>query len=258
MATIQKVARLAYQTFSKSAPDKAFLDNFNRLKRMIRHVTAADIDFNQELVKSNELFKPEGGKAPVTYIGLWEDDCFSMGVFVLKNGVTLPMHDHPGMHGLCKIISGTVDVKRYTALVSNNVAIPSELAEKYTNWKKYLQPARRTPVTRINAETDLDACCLSPIEENFHEIQAINGPAAFLDILAPPYNSTEINVCHYFKDVTPKSSDTGQSESCVPAVSWLLRVPQPLDFWCDTHPYTGPPLNPLALSEEKHGDQDVT
>jgi cysteamine dioxygenase len=265
MATIQKVARLAYQTFSKQASDKAFSDNFKRLERLIRHVTAADLCFNKELVKYKEIYNPETGQAPVTYVGLWEDECFSMGIFVLKNGVRLPLHDHPGMHGLCKVISGTVNVRRYTALSSNNnVAIPSELAEKYTNWrvKNFLQQVRATPLTSINADIQQDAspCCLTPTEENFHEIEAVNGPAAFLDILSPPYNTFDseghVRVCHYFQDVTPKLSETGANH--VPVDSWLMKIPQPLDFWCDTDPYTGPPLNPLALSEEVHGDKNET
>ena len=38
--------------------------------------------------------------APVSYINIFESKHFTLGVFILKNGVSIPLHDHPGMHGI--------------------------------------------------------------------------------------------------------------------------------------------------------------
>ena len=38
--------------------------------------------------------------APVSYINIYESKYFTVGVFILRNGVSIPLHDHPGMHGI--------------------------------------------------------------------------------------------------------------------------------------------------------------
>lgn len=73
---------------------------------------------------------------------------------------------------------------------------------------------------------------LCPVEGNIHQIDTIDGPAAFVDILAPPYK-TDIpeagkRCCKYFKEVNI-SKDVK-----------LAIVSDPKDYWSDTAPYTGP------------------
>lgn len=80
-------------------------------------------------------------------------------------------------------------------------------------------------------ETD-DPCVLCPVEGNIHQVDTIDGPAAFVDILAPPYQ-TDIpeagkRCCRYFKEIK-LSQDTK-----------LEIVSEPKDYWSDTALYTGP------------------
>ena len=41
--------------------------------------------------------------APVTYVQLYEDKDVTIGVFILKRGTKIPLHDHPDMHGILKV-----------------------------------------------------------------------------------------------------------------------------------------------------------
>ena len=51
--------------------------------------------------------------APVTYIGLHEDVDLSIGVFIINPRGRMPLHNHPGMHGILKVVHGTVEVAFY-------------------------------------------------------------------------------------------------------------------------------------------------
>lgn len=84
-------------------------------------------------------------------------------------------------------------------------------------------------------------CLLTPGRDNLHQIDAVDGPAAFLDILAPPYNPEDGRDCHYYKvlqSVTEPGTgaQVGEEEN----EGWLLEIPQPDDFWCGGEPYPGP------------------
>ena len=48
------------------------------------------------------------GSAPVTYIDLFENHVATLGIFVLNNVFTLPLHDHPSMFGFVKVLFGKV------------------------------------------------------------------------------------------------------------------------------------------------------
>ena len=57
-----------------------------------------DINLEQPTTESHKNSKVFG--APVSYIKILESKYFTLGVFILKNGVSIPLHDHPGMHGI--------------------------------------------------------------------------------------------------------------------------------------------------------------
>lgn len=77
-----------------------------------------------------------------------------------------------------------------------------------------------------------DPCVLRPTEGNIHQVDTIDGPAAFVDILAPPYKTDIPDVgkrcCKYFNEVNLSKDIT------------LAIVSDPKDYWSDIAPYTGP------------------
>lgn len=102
-------------------------------------------------------------------------------------------------------------------------------------------------------------CLLTPVRDNLHQIDAVEGPAAFLDILGPPYNPDDGRDCHYYRvlktaeeeEVEVKEGDTDgkrdeqeqKEEKNEQKEMWLLEVPQPDDFWCGGEPYPGPAVS---------------
>ncbi|XP_045035657.1 2-aminoethanethiol dioxygenase isoform X2 [Daphnia magna] len=121
----------------------------------------------------------------------------SIGVFILKDGASIPLHDHVGMHGVLKVLYGTLNVQSYSP-----VDLPAQTNSHSMQQSWYIK-ARRFPVSCIS-EKDSPAM-LSPSDHNLHTIGTVGGSASFLDILAPPYDPDgtcgKIRDCYYYADV---------------------------------------------------------
>lgn len=238
---ISAVARLAQATFTKTHSEESFKEALTKLRKLANQLSSSDVNFNRDLVNTSftkTLFSSFiSNSAPVTYISIHEDEDFSIGIFALKNSTKIPLHDHPSMHGIIKVIHGTINVHSYSALPRDRQYIlPNEVAKRVTGWKRnFLVPTLYhgdTTVTSDVQETGL----LTPHEHNYHEISTVNGSAAFVDILAPPYNNDR--ECHYYKIIATVYDSTLQKD-----ITWLLESPDAVrDFWCDSSSYEGPEI----------------
>ncbi|KAI8789620.1 2-aminoethanethiol dioxygenase [Biomphalaria glabrata] len=236
MATpIQKLANLSAKIFGMVSPDKITKEHLTPLIRAINEIKMEDVNFDVKEIDEIDNYRKHDQQeiAPVTYIHLHQDRTFTMSIFVLKSGGVIPLHDHPKMHGLLKVICGAVKIISYTEI--NKLPLP----EDYNLSNSQSQPLTRSYYKNIKTVqknndiilTDKDDCCvLMPIEGNIHEIQPVTNIAAFLDILAPPYESDQS--CHYYQELPFSKLN----------IKWLLEIPQPRSYWCDTLKYKGVPL----------------
>ncbi|XP_075229211.1 2-aminoethanethiol dioxygenase [Lycorma delicatula] len=256
---IEAVKRQALITFSSKLPSLSFEENFTKLKLLASKLTSADVKLDKSLLTSVETDSEckttwnQDRLAPVTYIEIFENSDVTIGIFVLKSGARLPLHDHPLMYGVLKVIHGTVHILSYSPIsrlmlgvdehesgdeaehgFSDELMKPCdiELTSK-TLYRQISLLAVKEPEMLI-CEKD-EASVLCPKQRNIHEIRSVGGPAAFLDILAPPYKTDIPGVgprpCRYFKDVS-----LGEEAP----VKKLVRIPSPADYWSDTAPYQGP------------------
>ncbi|CAB1436331.1 unnamed protein product [Pleuronectes platessa] len=92
---IQKIAKQACTSDTSSADVS---DTQSELILPVTTVRAADLKI------APRKSKPSSGAAwlqspPVTYMYICETEVFSMGVFLLRPGASIPLHDHPDMNG---------------------------------------------------------------------------------------------------------------------------------------------------------------
>ncbi|XP_077469983.1 2-aminoethanethiol dioxygenase-like [Stigmatopora argus] len=212
---VQRIARQALVTFRRPTPC-SFADHHEQLLGLMRQVRGADLKVIPP------ASPPPYGAPPVTYMHICETEHFSMGVFLLKSGARIPLHDHPGMHGVLKVLYGKVRVSCFDR--------PDAGEER-----PRLGALRRS-VLRSSAEvTDAsEPCVLTPERDNLHQIDAVDGPAAFLDVLAPPYDPEDGRDCHYFRVLQGAEVREPNREVL------LMEIAQPVSFWCGTEPYPGP------------------
>ncbi|KAI4898706.1 hypothetical protein NFI96_008758 [Prochilodus magdalenae] len=242
---IQQIANKAKATFKNCSPadSKAFSAQRSELAALLTELRAADLNISPPKRNSHSgSSHGSGSSAPVTYMHICETDTFSMGVFLLRRGTSIPLHDHPGMNGMLKVLYGKVRIMCYDKLERPQSA--SEAGGGGPSPPQPLSPSQsqsssQQAVLRSTGEfTHLGGpCLLTPLRDNLHQIEAVEGPAAFLDILAPPYDPDEGRDCHYYRVIHSVGGEAGQNSK---EETWLLEIPQPDDFWCGGEPYPGP------------------
>lgn len=187
---------------------------------------------NGSLSKSESTTSSSAATNNITYIHVFEDSNVSIGIFILKSGEKIPLHNHPKMRGLLKCVYGRMVVTSYSLTEENKTK-----NDRYNDSDNVeLISAIKHDKIILGAEDNLVS--LTPHEGNIHEIEIPQGggPVAFLDVLAPPYNmedniEDEIRDIDYFVEVKNPDKDG----------VFLKIIDQP-DYQCDQEPYKGLPI----------------
>ncbi|XP_058044040.1 2-aminoethanethiol dioxygenase [Ahaetulla prasina] len=242
---IQRVARQARATFGAGSGEASGSDlQLQRLRELLGQVSAEDLG----LQPRGPSPVPGPSQPPVSYMHICETARFSMGVFVLRAGACIPLHDHPGMQGLLKVLYGTLRIACLDAAAADGEVEPlDEPEEKDAGASSSARPRRLRALLRSHRLYTAGAppCLLSPQRDNLHQIAAEGtGPAAFLDILAPPYDPARGRDCHYYRLADGQSLPPAPASPVQPSALWLLETPQAPDFWCGGEPYPGPRVSP--------------
>ncbi|CAF1611659.1 unnamed protein product [Didymodactylos carnosus] len=215
--------------------------DFEPLTRLLSKITKHDLNFtllddvrclsesnsNSEHFSSSVAYENAltflSSKAPVFYMKLYEDNLISAGIFIIKQNHKMPIHDHPNMYGLIKVLDGHGHINAYSAL-----------GQPQTSDNENLN-CTKTTSTSIHAQSDV--AVLYPDRSNIHEIYATNNDhCAFLDILAPPYSNE--NDCSFF-EVFPNPVDSTNNATC----RYLLKRVYATDYYTESLQYTGPTIS---------------
>lgn len=232
-----RVVKQALITFERENY-AAFKANFNTLKQLVDQLTSNDLNIPPELLGSNS-FQHSTSRAPVKYIEIFEHKTFTMSVFIVTNKYTMPLHDHPG-HGLLRVLSGTARIQSYT------------LEHPLQNTPHILSVIEEPP---IEYSSKSGCSVLTPTTRNVHEITATgNSPAAFFDILSPPYES-QISLhgpkkCSFYRkipfkpsnDVENRTSHSADEEASDKSkqIAYLQQIRVPNHYYCDNIYYNPP------------------
>lgn len=234
MSLLENLFRLATQTFTTNPISEP---NCTRLIDACSHLKAEQVPFDQK------KYEPIYASAQVTggYMSLFETDSISMGIFSVRAGNRLPLHDHREMYGLIRVLTGQIEVQSYSLCAEQPVEPDRSLLHQLSDPAEadlLLCAIVHEPVV-LNADRT-DVAMLTPHERNFHEIRAIPSSAgfgaAFLDILSPPYSNQRD--CNYFQVIGKQHCAQLGSE-----IAWILPLDcAPADFATMKLPYEGPPL----------------
>ncbi|OAY74813.1 Plant cysteine oxidase 1 [Ananas comosus] len=174
--------------------------------------------------------------AQITYIHIHESDHFSFNLirlklmlvsgladrgFLLPAGAKIPLHDHPRMVVLSKVLYGSARVKSY-----DWVTTPKS-------------KPNMSGLAKVVAENQLlQAPCKASVlfprsGGNIHSFTAVT-PCAILDVLAPPYSEELGRPSTYFSDIPIAS---------VPGFAILEKIEMPDDLNVAGAPYVGPELS---------------
>lgn len=208
----KSVLRQAFKTFDR-ANLASFNANLQQLKQLTDQLTYRDLHIREDLFRDNVE------SAPCTYMHIFEDERFSMSLFIVRGKSSIPLHDHPMMYGLLRCIWGKLHVQSY----SQQLATDEPLT--YDTNPDLVKVIAEEPCL-VTAETT--SALLTPRKRNYHQItEAGNGIAAFFDILSPPYDANMPiygpRRCRFYR---PKSLGGGDQVE-------LQCIPSPASYYCD-------------------------
>ena len=153
------------------------------------------------------------------YLALHDGADFTVGVFCLDAGASLPLHDHPGMTVLSRLLYGQLTVRSF-------------------DWEEGGGGAGGGGAARLVDEALLRGPAptrvLRPRQGNLHTLHAKTA-AAVLDVLGPPYEPRAGRPCSYFREAPPLAQAPGDAAR-------LERVPPSADFLVGRSDYNGAPM----------------
>ena len=110
---------------------------------------------------------------------------FDMSVFIIPKGRQLPLHDHPSMVVLSKVIVGELNVRCFS---------PENL-----NWRGHTSAGKASLISSSMRTSNNAAWMLTPVLGNVHELKADETTIVF-DVLMPPYLEPE-RPCNFYRSV---------------------------------------------------------
>ena len=197
----------------------------------------------------HEMVTPARDEGTVRYIHLSEvEGQYSMGVFVFPPNSRIPLHDHPGMCVLSRVLYG--DLRRESLDLARDQLSEEPPEEKHTSWfpwtrsrlasKRARNPSRRPKGAKLAYRKRVDrlqapgCTMLFPYEGNLHEFVAGPDGAAVLDVLLPPYDHDHHRDCTFY--TIQECAEIEKQDSSRDPV-WIVPTGQPEDFHCISGSY---------------------
>ncbi|XP_065831669.1 2-aminoethanethiol dioxygenase-like [Oscarella lobularis] len=228
MSLVQKIVKQAAATFAGSGFDSAA---FEKLSTLMNELKPTDVNMTSD--PESVLAKPSERAAPAGYMEILDDSNFTCVIFMLRKGRAIPLHDHPGMHGLCKVLYGSVKITSYDPPEKLNLSKSGFFKAKYRGAETF--------------SADNGCHFVLPTEKNLHTIEGLTN-TAFFDILAPPYESYGARGCTYYteipKDVVDEELIARGYQDMIESddIKLLRRSGQPGWFYTSVEDYKGPPV----------------
>uniref|UniRef100_A0A5S6QVV6 Cysteine dioxygenase n=1 Tax=Trichuris muris TaxID=70415 RepID=A0A5S6QVV6_TRIMR len=227
MSIIQKIAQKAADIVRMCCYSPS---DIAELQRLVSSVRAEDLKYNTELAlrfgRSFPSFWPKFAEKvpPCLYTEVYSDDLMNLCIFCLPAGNEIPLHDHPGMYGLLKVIEGSCVVESFTSV--------GKTCEDGSVPRDAIQVRVHDPVSLCPSDP---ASLFTPTKRNYHRVSSPNCTTAFFDVLFPPYKSPNRD-CHYFSLNTrfPSDGNIGGDQS----FGFLLPC-SPKNYRCELYAYGG-------------------
>lgn len=245
---IQTLYDLCKKTFSPDGSQPLSTEKIQKLCSLLDTIGPADVglkDENQEDDRGHgmlglNLFNRVDRVQPITYVDIHEGETFTMCIFSFPTSSVIPLHDHPGMTVLSKVLYGSLHVKAYDWVEPPIIKKSSRVGH----------PTVR--LAKLTIDKVLTAPCSTSVlypksGGNLHCFTAVT-PCAVLDILAPPYAEAAGRKCTYYHDYPYTTFYAGNGNEIdmekEEEYAWLAEIGTPDDLYMRSGRYMGPAIMP--------------
>ncbi|XAR63864.1 Cysteamine dioxygenase [Bertholletia excelsa] len=244
--SIQAVYDLSKKTFTPSGTPSPSPQAIQKLCSLLDSIIPADVGLKEEVGEDdrghgffglNRLNTVGRWAQPITYVDIHECDSFTMCIFCFPTSSVIPLHDHPGMTVLSKVLYGSLHVKAYDWV---------EPAQILRSTGPRFSPVR---LAKLAVDKVVTAPCETSVlypksGGNLHCFTAVT-PCAVLDILAPPYDDAVGRTCTYYHDYPYSTFSTGNVDKPIEKFeeeyAWLAPT-SPDDLYMRRGVYKGPAI----------------
>ena len=130
---------------------------------------------------------------------------FDIAIFIVPCGWSMPLHDHPNMAVLSKLLHGEALCTSYTPLYSCKTNNSERVISNSPNSESSSLATGSFHMRAVETKNvQCPAWYLTPNQDNIHSIHAMSSckgdsaePAVLLDVLLPPYDSIS-RPCSYY------------------------------------------------------------
>ncbi|XP_042004168.1 plant cysteine oxidase 3 [Salvia splendens] len=243
-SAIQSLYDLCTEAFTPSAFSPPSLAVVHKLSSLLDTIGPADVGLSDASKEDDRGHGPFGifsynrvdrWAQPLTYVDIHEGKNFTMCIFCFPTSSVIPLHDHPGMTVLSKVLYGSLHVKAYDWVEPARI--------------RKIQGTEHSTVRLAKLAVDkvLTAPCSTSIlyprsGGNLHCFTALT-PCAVLDILAPPYDEYAGRRCSYYRDYSCSSFSSEEDQSGIEKeeeYAWLEEIDTPDDLYMRPGTYNGP------------------
>ncbi|KAJ0392105.1 hypothetical protein ATCC90586_011018 [Pythium insidiosum] len=161
----------------------------------------------------------------------------SRSIFILPPGSSIPLHDHPEMSVISRVLYGRLHVKSFDLADSKEARHVRSLRER-ADPTASCEPRHVARLFQDEVVTAPHTTDLLPDRGNLHEFVADDQlGCAIFDILTPPYESDDGRDCTYYRVVgEPVTADNGKQYV-------ELEEFEPQHFEVVSEPYRGPRMS---------------
>lgn len=241
MPFVKKLYNACKESFTPTGPISE--EALEKVRAILDDIKPANVGLDQEAQLAQKWRPSANGSngkksrngipqcpPPIKYLHIHECERFSIGIFCMPPSSVLPLHNHPGMTVLSKLLYGSLHARSYDWLDLPEPADPLQA-----------RPAKM--VRDLEMTAPCGTTILYPNKGgNIHSFKAIT-PCALFDILTPPYSTEDGRHCSYFREC-PRGDlpdgieglqDVNPSE-----VFWLEEIPPPESLLVLRGEYKGP------------------